>query len=187
VRARGARSRASFRAERFLLLGRAAWLPLAAAGSLGCGSDEPRTRTFSEVGEFCVKSEDTRRLTFSVLVTETCLSGCEGSATSCRARLTETRIELSSALETWELPDVQECPAACFGSTATCELDVPAPGNYRIRFASRIDMVPLPLERSIPLFGDHGCDPDAMGLMLPNPYPSPRGPMEPVPEFQGTE
>jgi hypothetical protein len=155
---------------------------------MGCGSDEPRTRTFSEVGEFCVKSEDAERLTFSVVVgpPDRCLSGCEGNATSCRARLTETRIELSSVLETWELPDVQECPASCFVSTATCELDVPAPGNYRIRFASRIDTAILPFEGSIPLFGDHECDAEAF-LTLPNPNPSPRGPMEPVPEFQDTE
>jgi hypothetical protein len=151
---------------------------------MGCGSDEPRTRTFSEVGEFCVKSEDTGRLTFSVIV---CVDACEGSATSCRATLTRTRIELSSALETWDLPDVQECPGGCFRSTATCELVVPAPGNYRIRFASRIDTAILPFEGSIPLFGDHECDAEEMILMLPNPYPSPRGPTEPVPEFQGTQ
>jgi hypothetical protein len=179
-----------FSAERSLLLGRAAWLLLAAAGSMGCGSDEPRTRTFSEVGEFCVSSGDAGRVTFSVVIGgphDSCLDGCEGSATSCRATFTGTRIELSSVLELRELPDVQECPGGCFASTATCELDVPAPGNYRIRFASRIDTVPLPIEGSVPLFGDHGCDAEARINMLPNPYPSPAGPMESVPEFQGAE
>jgi hypothetical protein len=129
-------------------------------------------------------------VTFTVVVggpPDGCLGGCEGSATSCRATFTGTRIELSSVLELRELPDVQECPGGCFRSTATCELDVPAPGTYRIRFASRVDAAILPIEGSIPLFGDHACDAEAMNLMLPNPYPSPPGPMAPLPEFQGTE
>lgn len=152
-----------------------------------CGGDEPRTRTFRDVGEFCVKSDDTGRVTVAVVVTEPCLSGCEGSATSCRATLTGTRIELHSVLELRELPDVQECPAGCFGSTATCELEGLPAGDYRFWFASRIDEATLPLEGSVPLFGDHECGAEAMALMLPNPYPSPPGPMEPVPEFQGAE
>lgn len=147
-------------------------------------------RAFSDVGEFCVSSGDTGRVTFSVVIggpPDRCLSACEGSATSCRATFTGMRIELSSVLELRELPDVQECPGGCFASTATCELDVPAPGDYRVHFDSRVDVATLPIEGSIPLFGDHECDAEAMILVLPNPYPSAPGPMEPVPEFQGTE
>ncbi len=59
---------------RWLALGRAAHLLLAVAG-LACGSDEPRTRTLLDVGEFCVESDDTGRVTFSVVVTQPCLSG----------------------------------------------------------------------------------------------------------------
>jgi hypothetical protein len=87
-----------------------------------------------------------------------------------------TRIELRSALELRELPDVQVCPAGRLGSMATCELDGVPESDYRFGFASRIDTATLPIEGSIPLFGDHACNADATGPMLPNPYPSPPGP-----------
>jgi hypothetical protein len=167
---------------RCVALRRAARLLLAVAG-LACGGDEPRTRTFRDVGEFCVNSDDAGRVTFSVVVTQPCLSGCEGSATACSATLTETHIELRSVLELRELPEVMECPAGCFGSMATCELENLPPDDYQLRFASRVDAARLPFEGSIPLFGDHDCD--AMPLLLPNPYPAAPGPMEAVPEFEG--
>jgi hypothetical protein len=172
----------SFKAARRIALGRAACLFLA-VGAMACGSDEPLTRTFTDVGEFCVQSDESGRLTFSVVVTAPCLSGCEGSATSCRATLTGTRIELSSVLELRELPDVEECPAGCMGSMATCELEAPPAGDHEFGFASSFDTATLPLEGSIPLFGDHECD--RMVPLLPNPYPSPPGAMEAVPEFEG--
>lgn len=154
---------------------------------MGCGSsDEPLERTLLDVGQFCMTSEAAGRVTFSVMVGPPvhCLSGCEGSTTACLATLNGTDIELRSALETRELPKVEECPAGCLGSTATCELEeVPAPGLYRLRFGGLVAAATLPFEGNVPLFGDHACD--ATVPMLPNPYPSSPGPMSRVPEFEG--
>jgi hypothetical protein len=164
--------------------GRAAWLLLAAASSIACGSDEPDTRTFFDVGGFCVKSDGGERLTFSVSVgpPEHCLDGCSGSETSCRATLTGKRIELRSLLEIRELPGVVECPGDCNRSTATCELEGLPPGDYQFGFFSRADTLTLPFEGSISLFDDRECDPDRP--VRPNPFP-PRPPETgPVPQFE---
>jgi hypothetical protein len=170
---------------RCLALGRVAVLVLAATGAISCGSDDLGTRTFPDVGRFCVASDDDGGVTFSVIVglDYPSLDSCHGSASSCRATLSGRRIELRSFLEIRELPGVVECPAESGASRATCALEGLPAGEYQFGFASRVDTATLPFEGSIPLFGDHECDP--MVLTLPNPYPSPPGPMGPVPEFGG--
>lgn len=150
-----------------------------------CGGDELRTRTLENVGQFSWTASDGGQVTFSLLVSasEHCLSSCEGTTTSCRATLTGTHIELSSRVELRELPGVVVCPAGCLGSVASCELQVPAAGEYELAFAGRADSAALPLDGSVTLFGDHECEPNYP--LLPNPFPLPARSMERIPEFRG--
>lgn len=130
------------------------------ASGLSCGDDEPETRTYQDVGDFCVKSEADGRLTFAVRVSpsERCLSSCRTNTASCRATLSGSRIELLSELKIRDNPEVELCSTDCVGTTGTCDLDAPPPGEYQFGFASRFDTLPLPTSASegcVPLFADH--------------------------------
>jgi len=140
---------------------RAAALLVAAANGMGCGDDELHTRTLRDVGDFCVESGADGSLTFSVRTAlgDPCLSGCAINTMSCRATLAGHRIELMSRIEIRGRPGIVECQSECIGSTASCELDAPPPGNYAFGFASRVHRATLPLEGALGLFGEHDCEP----------------------------
>ena len=148
VRARGART--------------AALIALVVASGLSCGDDEPRSRTFRDVGEgFCLSADASGHATISFVVgwPPHCLSGCDVNTASCRAVLTGNRIDLLTRLEVRDRPGVELCTTECQITTGTCELDVPSPGDYDFGSGSGFDTATLPTEGRVPLFGGHSCAP----------------------------
>jgi hypothetical protein len=125
----------------------------------GCSSDDAGTREYRDIGQVCLESSDAQRMTFRVFTGGQCLSACDENVMSCSATQDGNRIELHTVLEVTPIASEKGCIALCDGAEARCVLDVPSAGNYQFGFASLLDTEALPVEGSIPLFGDHPCEP----------------------------
>lgn len=140
---------------------------LASSFASGCGSDERGVRVYRDVGLFCLKSSDARRLTFRVFTGDRCLSACDENVLSCSATLDGARIELHSMLMLTPIADEKTCIALCDGTEATCVVDAPSAGDYEFGFAGLVDTEALASDESIPLFGEHQCEPPEPVPRLP--------------------
>lgn len=143
---------------RWFTLGRAAWLLLAACAT-ACASGGRGVREDRDVGLVCIESGGGQRLTFRVSSGDRCLSACDENVLSCSAALDGTRIELHSMLVATPIADEKGCIDLCAHTEGACTLDVPSAGDYQFSFASLVDTETLPTDESIPLFGEHPCEP----------------------------
>jgi hypothetical protein len=132
-------------------------------GAMSCGNDDLRRRTYVDVGRLCLlQAADSGPMTVLVIFDDVCLS-CAVAEGSCSATVEGTRVEMKTSLELTYIEG--ECQSDCGWASATCELELPAAGNYGFGWKSRFDTAMVPPETDVPLLGnEEGCqDPTASG------------------------
>src|SRR5687768_3024513 len=133
-------------------------LPLFSLGLGSCG-DDPEIRRYRDTGALCLLPDDKGGTTIAIAFDECFSCGDTGTA-SCRATVIGDRVAISTALDiVRERQDTpQECTGQCLPASATCELNVPAPGDYRIvLYGSRSATVTLPVTSPVQPYGDGEC------------------------------
>jgi hypothetical protein len=140
---------------------RRAFLPLLSLGLGSCGGDDPAIRRFRDTGTLCLLPGENGVTTIAIAF-DTCLSCGDIGTASCRATVTGDRVAVSTALDVVRERQhpFQECNGECSLALATCDLNVPSSGDYRIvLYGSRSATVTLPVTSPVAPYGDGECAP----------------------------